>query len=93
MLAIIKKALRIMSNAFDDELNALIAAAIADLKLCGIVGASVTVDSDDVLVQQAVTAFVKWRFGDNNNAERMKELYELQKAQLQTATNYTEWSG
>lgn len=92
MLDIIKKALRITTSAFNDELQQLINACIADLKLCGIVGATVTADSDDVLVQQAVTAFCKWRFGENDNADRMKELYELQKAQLQTATNYTEWS-
>lgn len=91
MLALIKTALRITTSAFDDELNMLINACIQDLNASGIVGARVSADTSDDLVRQAIVAFCKWRFGDNPNADKMRELYELQKAQLATATNYTEW--
>lgn len=91
MLDKVKMALRVTTDAFNSELTSLIKACIADLNLAGITGATVTIDSDDDLIVQAVVAFCKWRFGEPTNPTQMKELYELQKAQLAMATNYTEW--
>lgn len=74
-----------MTDDFDDELNSLISACQLDLGLSGII----TEISDD-LINQAVISYCKWRFGAGN--PEWKEIYEIQKAQLSMATNYTEWS-
>ena len=91
MLARIKKALRIVTNAFDDELTGIIASCIQDLNLAGIVGETVVPTSTDELVIQAVIAYAKWRFGEPDNPDKARELYEIQKAQLAVATGYTDW--
>lgn len=91
LLQKIKLSLRITTTAFDSEITDLISAAVADLQLAGINGDTVVTDTTDPLVIQAIVAYCKWRFGEPENASQMKELYELQKAQLQTATGYTNW--
>lgn len=89
-LRIVKKALRIVTDAFDDEIELLIEACHKDL---GIAGVESCLNSDDALVKMAVIAYCKWRFGSPDNATDMKELYEMQKAQLMVAHNYTEYDG
>ena len=91
MLTKVKQALRITTTAFDTELTDLIDACIRDLGIAGVVGDTVSTDSTDTLVIQAVISYCKWRFGNPNDADRFKELYEIQKGQLQIATGYTNW--
>ena len=89
MLAKVKLALRIVTNAFDNELNDLIAAAQLDLGVAGVVLPSTI----DALVSQAVITYVKMHFGQPDEYDRLKASYDEQKAQLVTCTGYTNWLG
>ena len=86
MLARVKLALRITTNAFDDELNGLIKAATMDLGLVGI--NPYTFTTDDELVTTAIITYVKLHFGEPADPDRLKKSYDEQKAQLITATGY-----
>ena len=81
MLKKVKLALRITTTAFDDELNDLIYAAKADLKLAGIPN-----KNDDPLYRRAVVTYCRYHFGQTEDADRLKASYDEQKAQLQMAT-------
>ena len=91
MLSLIKKALRITTNAFDDELQSLITAGLLDLGIGDINSSALVEESADALVTQAVTTYVKARFGDPDNAEKLHESYVEQKSQLITSSDYTTW--
>ena len=88
MLARIKLALRITTNAFDAEINGLIQAALMDLGIVGIDDAVLSDLTTDELVITAVTTYVKLHFGDPSDPDRLKASYDEQKAQLITATGY-----
>ena len=88
MLDIVKKALRITADAFDDELKQLIAAALADLRIAGVTQAQ----QEDPLIERAVITYCKLHFGDaGGEYDRLKAAYDEQKAQLSMATGYTDW--
>ena len=89
MLNLVKVALRITSSAFDDELNMLISAAQSDLGIAGVVLPAEL----DAICQQAVITYCKLHFGDPENFEQLKAVYDEQKAQLSMATGYTNWGG
>lgn len=91
-LILVKKALRITTNYFDDELTQLINAALIDL---GFGGASEDVlnVNYDAVVNQAIITYVKANFGQPDDYDKLKKSYDEQKAQLGMATPYTEWSG
>lgn len=92
MLTIVKTALRIAGDAFDAELEDLIAACIEEMS-----GFNVIVDTDaegvptSSQVRTAITAYCKWQFGDNNNKADFEAIYHTKLAQLKTMTNYTDW--
>ena len=83
----VKMALRIKTNAYDDELTDLIAAAKLDL---GIAGVELPLTLDEVC-DRAIITYCKVHFGLPDDAERLKRSYDEQKAQLVTATGYTNW--
>lgn len=83
MLEAVKLALRIVTNAYDDELQALIMAAIADL---GIVLNDP--DESDALITQAIKTYVRMNFGSPSDYDRLKRSYNEQKAQLASASGY-----
>ena len=85
MLTAVKLALRITTNAYDDEIQALIDAAYLDL---GIAGVDTTTLVGDPLVVQAVKTYVRMSFGSPSDYDRLKRSYDEQKAQMQTATGY-----
>lgn len=85
MLEAVKLALRISTNAFDSELNALIQAAMKDL---GIAGIDIETLANDALVAQAIKTYVRMSFGSPSDYDRLKRSYDEQKAQMQTATGY-----
>lgn len=85
MLSAVKLALRISTDAYDDEIQALIQAAYADL---GIVGIDANALEQDPLVVQAVKTYVRMSFGSPSDYDRLKRSYDEQKAQMQTATGY-----
>ena len=87
MLEKVKTALRISTTAFDDELTELIEAAEADLGIAGVVIPA----SYDAIVSRAVITYCKMNFGNPDNWEMLKKSYDEQKAQLVTATGYTDW--
>lgn len=86
MLNRVKMALRITTNAFDDEITGLINSALGDLGLVGISQASL--NTADELVTTAVITYVKLHFGEPSDPDRLKKSYDEQKAQLITATGY-----
>lgn len=86
----IKLAMRITTDAFDEELTDLMNAALADLGIAGVNGTQALIT--DPLVRTAVITYCKLRFGSPDEYDRLKAAYDEQKAQLSTATNYTVWS-
>ena len=87
MLTIVKLALRIQTNAFDMELLDLIDATKVDLGIAGVV----VPDQLDAIVRTAIITYVKLHFGEPDEYDRLKRSYDEQKAQLVTATGYTNW--
>lgn len=87
MLELVKLALRITTDAFDNELNMLIEAAQTDLGIAGVV----LPENLDPICQRAVTTYCKLHFGEPDDYDRLKASYDEQKAQLSMATGYTEW--
>ena len=83
----VKMALRISTTALDGELSDLIAAAQQDL---GIAGVSVPSTLDEICTTAIIT-YCKMRFGLPEDVDWLKRSYDEQKAQLVTATGYTNW--
>ena len=83
-----KMAMRVVTTAYDQEIQAYIDAAKLDL---GIAGVEIP-EAADALVNKAIITYVRMSFGAPVNYDKLKAAYDEQKAQLQTATGYTEWS-
>jgi len=83
----VKLALRISTAAFDAELNTLIQAALMDMGVAGVTES----DETNALILRAVITYCKMNFGEPDEYDRLKRSYDEQKAQLVTATGYTEW--
>ena len=86
MLEAVRLALRITSQAYDADLEQLIAAALDDLGIAG-----VEADYTMPLVRRAVITYCRMHFGSPADYENLKRSYDEQKAQLQMATGYTDW--
>ena len=83
-----RKAVRISSKEFDDELNGLINTAIADLRKVG-----VKEMEDDALYDQAVRMYVKGHFEVGApDAEACREIYEDIKLTMKLTDHYREVS-
>ena len=85
----IKLSMRIVTDAFDDEIGDLMNAALADLGIAGADGEGVNIT--DPLVLRAVTTYCQMHFGLPDDYDRLKASYDEQKAQLSMATGYTNW--
>ena len=83
----VKMGLRITTTAYDEELADLITAAQTDL---GIAGVEVPSTLDEI-VTRAIITYCKMSFGLPEDYDRLKRSYDEQKAQLVTATGYTDW--
>ncbi len=83
----VKMGLRIKTTAYDEELADLIAAAQTDLGIAGVVVPSTL----DEIVTKAIITYCKMSFGLPEDYDRLKRSYDEQKAQLVTATGYTDW--
>lgn len=94
LIAKIKLALRITTNAFDSELNDLVNSCIADLGFAGIspdeIGAQYLTNPAVIM---AVITFCKINFGKIDGAEydRLKASYDEQKKQMGMASGFTVW--
>lgn len=84
----VKLALRIKTDAFDEELNELMMAAATDL---GIAGVIVKSENPEPILSRAIITFCKMSFGLPDDYDRLKASYDEQKAQLSNATGYTNW--
>lgn len=90
MIESIKTALRISNTAYDSEINDLVAAAKADLRLSGILESKVN-DDTDPLIKRAIMVYVKTNFGWNNpDAERLQQSYNMLKIHLALSQEYAE---
>lgn len=85
MLEKIKKSLRITHTSLDDEILDLINAALADLRISGVVNFIET----DPLIIRAVTVYCKANFGlDNPNSEKFQASYDSLKNHLSLSGEY-----
>ena len=83
----VRAALRISTTSLDSELTDLIKSAQSDLGIAG-----VTVPSTlDEICTTAIITYCKMHFGLPEDTEWLKKSYDEQKAQLVTATGYTNW--
>lgn len=79
---------RIVTNAFDTEIESILSAGLLDLTIGGVV----IPEQSDALVVRALMTYFQLHFGQPDDADRLLNIYEMQKAQLITATGYTDWS-
>ena len=105
MLKECRQALRITTDAYDEELCSLMRAAAADLEVSGViipgtVAISATVTTagttwndnstlKDPLVMRAVFTYVRTHFKSPSDYDRLNESYNTQKVQLMHADAYT----
>ena len=87
MLDLAKMALRIFTDAYDDELEMLIDAAQDDLRIAGVSN----FEECEAAVVKAIVTYCKLHFGMPNDADRLQKSYDEQKAQLATHTGNTDW--
>lgn len=89
MLDKVKAALRITVNNYNEELTGLIAAAKLDLGIAGVELPAAL----DAICERAIITYCKVHFSALSDGEyaRLKASYDEQKAQLVTATGYTNW--
>lgn len=87
MLDKVKMALRIKTDALDAELADLIEAAKLDLGIAGVVLPT----QMDAICTRAIITYCKMSFGLPEDYDRLKASYDEQKAQLSSATGYTDW--
>jgi hypothetical protein len=85
----VKDALRIVDDEFNEEVEGLIDAGLADLGIAGVNGEHAMIS--DPLVYHAVVTYCKMHFGEPDKYEQYKKSYDEQKAQLQMASGYTVW--
>lgn len=87
MLERVKLALRIVTDAFDDELNGLIEAASRDLGIAGVIN----VDRADPMIILATCIYCQMHFGSPDRYDQLKASYDEIKSQLATNSNYTDF--
>ena len=87
MLELVKKALRVTKDAFDDELNMLIESCLQEMAAMNV---NISEPYDDQ-IKAAVVAYCKWQFGFHEDKESWEKIYHTKLAQLKTMTGYTDW--
>ena len=85
----VKLALRLTVEDYDPDLLSLIDAAKIDLGIAGVVLPA----NLDAICERAIICYVRLHFDrmDDGEYDRLKASYDEQKAQLVTATGYTDW--
>ena len=87
MIEAVKLAMAITTDAYDDEIQSLIDAALLDL---GVAGVDNTLTSDK-MIQRAVITYCRMMFHSPADFEHLRWAYEALKGQMQIATGYTNW--
>ena len=85
VLASVKQAMRIKTNAYDAGITQLINACIKDI---GVVGVTIENATEDALLIQAIITYCRLNFGTPPDYDRLKASYDEQKAQLISCTGY-----
>lgn len=96
MLDKVKTALRVKSAAFDGEIEGLIAACKADLRLVGIQFEETSEQDEeppaekagDPLIERAIILYVKGNFGYFEDGEKYQRAYDCLKCSLSLAGDY-----
>jgi len=90
-LAKIRRAVRRnTSTDVDTELTDIIEECRLDLQQLGVLKAK-TEDESDSLILGAVRSFARWKFGlSNEDADKNREDYMLQRDELRRRSDYTE---
>ena len=88
MLEAVKRAIPLSTDAYDEEIRDLIKDAKADLLLTGNVMAR---EENFPLIRRALKTYCKMNFGTPDNYEQLKRSYDEQKAQMMSATGFTDW--
>lgn len=97
MLARVKLALRVATDAYDEELLDLIASAAADIQHAGAVVSVTPVTTDDVvtdytctdaLTRTAIVTYCRMHFGSPSDYDKLKASYDEQKAQMRESSAY-----
>lgn len=89
LLTEVKTALRIQQSTtvFDDaEINPLINACMADLKMAGVN----RIDENDPCIRRAVVLYCKGNFGYRSDMEKFAQAYEKFKQALALSGDYNE---
>ena len=85
MLQKIKLALRIKTNALDDEIYDLTEACKIDLSISGVR----KIDEEDPIIIRAIILYCKANFGlDNKESEKYQKSYDLLKQSLSLCGDY-----
>lgn len=85
ILAAVKQAMRIKTDAYDAGITQLINACMKDI---GVVGVTVESTTEDALLIQAIITYCRMNFGTPSDYDRLKASYDEQKAQLISCTGY-----
>ena len=91
MLEACKTALRLTTDAYDEQIEQLIESAKLDL---GIAGVEIPCPKiPDAVVKTAIITYVRLHFGDldANIFDKLKASYDEQKSQLLMSSQYADW--
>lgn len=80
MLELAKLALRIMTDAFDAEIEMLIEDCVLEMNALGI--NVYDKGLEDAQIQSTIVAYLKWKFGDADNKDAFEHIYHDKIAQL-----------
>ena len=94
MVEEVKKALRVVDDDFDSEIQMLIDGCVENMEHLGI---TVEIDEQTGLpvsaqVKLAIVAFAKWRFGSNDEKDQWRQIYDRQIAEMQMMSGLTRWN-
>ncbi len=87
MLELVRLALRTTTNLFDQEIALLIADCLRELGDLGIVPEG-TEDSEDPQIRFCVIAYCKWKYGENDQADRWERIYKDKVTRLMSTSGY-----
>lgn len=87
MINAVKLAMAITTDAYDQEIQSLIDAALLDLGVAGVV----TTNTNDKMIERAVITYVRMMFHSPADFENLRWAYEALKGQMAISSNYTEW--
>ncbi|MEE0681463.1 MAG: head-tail connector protein [Candidatus Gastranaerophilaceae bacterium] len=84
MLDKVKNVLRIKTTAYDNEVQGLIDACKADLRLVGVE----VPETPDTLITRAIMLYAKANFGYSDDSEKYQKAYDHLKCSLSLAGDY-----